>query len=230
MHHYQHPARSSNDSRHRVHGNPFVGSLEGSQAEKGIRRVSAPVPTGSIVTYHSEDWYAGYFTGASDLFGKVGQKLSADGLKLLNSEVTAVQGGILTEVEKYLGGPATLAVTLNVEVSGGLGYNSADDVVSIVDHEVYAVTGTLPSTSKATNLSLPGPGGTGPKVATQCGDGFIESLKGFFGLCDKPKQISKGFSFGSLGSSTVLYVGLAIFGFVAALALIGYSGALRRTV
>src|SRR6266850_5828910 len=105
--------------------------------------MSAPVPVGSIITYTSGDWYSGWFTGTNDLTNQVGTALIAQGLTIRKVNSASVNGAVGT-IDKYLGGPATLTISLDVEVTGGSGFGSVNDVASIVNHEVYQATGHLP--------------------------------------------------------------------------------------
>jgi len=118
-----------------------------------------------------------------------------------------------------------------VEVAGGMGYNSADDVASIVNHEAYQTTGYLPASYKVPDLSVPGASGAGPRVSMQCGAGIVETIRGWLGLCAQPAApVSSGFSLSSITGTGTMWIALVIFGFIGALALIGYSGALKRSV
>jgi hypothetical protein len=182
--------------------------------------MAAAVPKGSIITYTSSDWYSGWFSSVSDVIRAVGQKLIADGLTIRNVKDTSLS--TLGGIDKYLGGPAIFSVVLEVQVTGSSGYSKADDVALIVNHEVYQVTGKLPATWSVTDVTIPSAGVPGFL------DWFREKLTGTK-TTGEPSSKPKSNLFSGLGTTTVLYIGLAIFGFVAALALIGYSGALRRS-
>jgi hypothetical protein len=181
--------------------------------------MGASVPVGSVVTY-TGTWHVGYFTSVQDVINKVG-------LGLLNNDgitVKTASGGILGAVgaiDNYLGGPAEMTVTMDVQITGGSGFGSVDDVASIVNHEAYQATGTLPTVFSTPKVKLPG---------AVSASGFLDWLSSLFtgaSSTGQPSASNSGFSLAGLGSSGVLYISLAIFGFVAALALIGYSGALR---
>lgn len=185
--------------------------------------MTATVPTGSIITYSSGDWYSGWFSSAIDTINAVGQLLvSNDGMKIRKVNSVSVNG-IVSAVDKYLGGPAKFSVELEIEITGGLGFNSVDDVAAVVNHEAYQATGKLPAISSVPKVSIPGT----PSIT-----GFIDWVKSLFSgtqSTGQPSSTGSGFSLSSLTSSGTLYIGLAVFGFVAALALIGYSGALKRS-
>ncbi len=184
--------------------------------------MSAPIPTGSIITYQSDDWHTkSVFISPDDVLHSVETALIADGITARPGSAASV--GFGAEVA----GVASLSdikfsVTLLVQITGGLGYNSADDVASIINHEVYATTGYLPSSSSVPKVQLPG-------------NASVSGLWNWFGSLfsgsqstGQPSDPSTGFSLSNLTSSGTLYIALALFGFIGALALIGYSGALKH--
>jgi hypothetical protein len=183
--------------------------------------MGANIPTGTLVNYKGQ-WHAGGLTGPQDVINKVSSALAADGITVRNSDWS---GSALGDISGYIGAGQDFTATLQVQVTGGLGYNSADDVRSIIDHEVYTATSTLPASSSIPNFTLPG---------TTSVSGFTDWLKSLFTGSTSTGQggtdTSGGFSLSNITSSGTLYIAIAIFGFIGALALIGYSGALKRGV
>lgn len=146
-------------------------------------------------------------------------------------------------------GAAPVQGTIDVETAGGFDYPDADNetgeqnVSDAIATGVQIATGNT-ATGSLSNIVLPiGSHAGGPStVPTQvaqggtvkpaCGSGFSGTLGSFFGTCAKaaatPSTSSTDF-LSRLTSKGTMYIALAVFGFIAALALIGYSGALKRT-
>src|SRR5713226_7515642 len=98
--------------------------------------MGANIPTGTIVTYTSGDWHVGWFAGTSDITNAVGARLISDGITIRKINSVSVNG-IVGTFDKFLGGPADITISMDVQVTGGLGYDSEDDVAAIINHEVY---------------------------------------------------------------------------------------------
>lgn len=178
------------------------------------------MPTGSVINYQSDDWYAGWFTNTDDVISAVAQKLSQDGLTVRSSSSSI--NGAMGSVDKWLGGGASFTVTMKVEVTGGSGYSSTDDVASIINHEAWSVTQHLPGSWSVPSYSLPG---------TFSLTGISDWLGSLFSGVTKtgqPASSSGTDLLSSITSKGLLWIALMIIGFVGALALIGYSGALKH--
>lgn len=171
-------------------------------------------------------------------------ELSAMGFRVKSINVT--NNDFLGQVASL--GPVAIQGTIDVETSGGFDYpdaagetgeQNAGDAISTA---IQIATGN-PATGSVSNIVLPAGSATGgqsnvpTQVATTstvkpaCGSGF--SLGSILGTCAKaattPASNSSPSDFlSSLTSKGIMYIALAVFGFIAALALIGYSGALKR--
>lgn len=183
------------------------------------------IPDKSIVTWVGS-WIPGVGANPQESAGQVSTQLSQLGMKAVSITWTG---------DSFLNvGQDAIKFTIKVQTVGGTTYGSENDVQSIINHAVYEAVGQLPISSQITDVQL-SRGDTSANVTTQlpaCGTGFVESIKGFLGICSRPVQQvdSKPFSLSSITGSGVLWIALVVFGFVGAFALIGYSGALKRTL
>lgn len=185
------------------------------------------IPNGSQLTWKGA-WISGVGTNPQSSANQVSTELRNEGMHV----VSLTYAG-----DTFLNlGQDPVTYEVEVQTDDGTGHASERDVQAIIEHAIYQAVGVLPISGNITKIALAGTGGTGPQVTTPpppCQPGFLEMLRGWFGLCtaQAASQLSnadKGFSLSSITSGGLLYIGLAIFGFVAALALIGYSGALRN--
>jgi hypothetical protein len=115
-----------------------------------------------------------------------------------------------------LGITAPFSVTLELQIDNGLGFNSENDVVQIVRHWVYDVTGAFPETDSIPYKQLPDSGAipTGqpvpkPSVSSGCIAGTSNDTSGSF---------SFSCWFGNLTTK-----GLTSVGFIALLVLLGFG-------
>jgi hypothetical protein len=132
----------------RLHGYPF--SRRGGSALHGL---GAMVPDQSIVTYTGK-WTPTYFMGANDIITAVSAALAKDGLSVKNVSTDA--GFLDSTVLDMTIQPTPFNVTLQLQVANGQGYGNPADIASIVDHEVYVATGTMPAASSIPIVQAPG--------------------------------------------------------------------------
>lgn len=172
-------------------------------------------------------------------------ELSAMGFRVKAINVT--NSNILGQIANL--GPSPVQGVIDVETSGGFDYPDADNetgeqnVADAIATGVQIATGNS-VTGSLSNIVLPvgshagGPSSVPTQVAQAgtvkpaCGSGFSGTLGSFFGTCAKAAATQSPSStdfLSSLTSKGTMYIALAVFGFIAALALIGYSGALKRT-
>lgn len=188
------------------------------------------IPNGSIVTWNGS--WTNNFPVATEQ--DISSQLSQMGFTVKSVHISS--GLIAQVIGQYLEG--TFVVQTNggdFNDSTGVGDGQAQ-VQNMIAMAINLATGSFPLSSSITDVQVPPGSNTGKTtpgtdVATTCQGGIGGFLGSLFGSCKKaPTQSSSSSSsfLSSLTSSSVLYVGLAIFGFVAALALIGYSGALKR--
>jgi hypothetical protein len=169
------------------------------------------IPNGSVVTYVGT-WAHSAFVSANSVVAEVNQALTAMGLSVRSWQVDA---GVITT----LGGP--FGVTLQLQVENGLGFDKPDDVISIVRHAVYQVTGDFPSADSLPFVQVPGsgppqptgqpkPGGTAP---VGCVAGTAYDTAGSFSLsCWWENLTQKGLaSVGLLALVAVVGIGIFVF-------------------
>lgn len=167
------------------------------------------VPSGSIVTYVGQ-WSTTFSQSASDVIQAVVTGLNGAGLPVKQQSNTA------TFLQSGLEEP--FSVTLQMQVDG-LGYNSPDDVISIVRHQVYLATGKFPFSDSLPYVQAPGatvkatgqPGQTAPQ--TGCVAGSSSDLTGAFSFsCWFKNLTTTGFaSVGALALIVVLGIGVAFY-------------------
>jgi hypothetical protein len=118
-----------------------------------LHGLGAIVPDQSIVTY-TGTWTPTYFMGANDIITAVTSALAKDGLQVKNVSTTA--GFLDTTVVGMTIQPTPFNVTLQIQVANGQGYGQPSDIASIVDHEVYVATGSMPAASSIPVVQPPG--------------------------------------------------------------------------
>jgi hypothetical protein len=111
------------------------------------------VPDQSIVTY-TGTWTPTYFMGANDIITAVSAALAKDGLNVKHVDTTA--GFLDTTIVGMTIQPTPFNVTLQIQVANGQGYGDPNDIVSIVNHEVYVATGAMPVGSSMPIVQAPG--------------------------------------------------------------------------
>jgi len=118
-----------------------------------LHGLGAMVPDQSIVTY-TGTWTPTYFMGANDIITAVSAALVNDGLKV--TKVSTSAGFLDTTVVGMTIQPTPFDVTLQIQVQNGQGYGNPSDIASIVDHEVYVATGSMPARSSVPIVQPPG--------------------------------------------------------------------------
>jgi len=116
---------------------------------------TAGVPDGAILTYQGT-WTAGgaLSTSPQQIVSKVAAALVNDGVQVRSQNLSVGAG------TAFLGGQ--FSVTLQVQVATGLGgFASLNDVISVIAHEVYVVTGQMPSSGTIPVAQMPS-GAIGP--------------------------------------------------------------------
>ena len=109
------------------------------------------VPNQSVVNYQGK-WTPASFLGAQEVVSEVVQALSADGLTVRN--VTQDSGFL----QNTPGVPFSLNpfnVTLQIQVNNGMGFSDPNDIISIIRHEVYTVTGEMPLADSIPTVQMP---------------------------------------------------------------------------
>jgi hypothetical protein len=146
------------------------------------------VPAGSTIRYVAQwrvtpgTYLSGSFNPTPDgILSDVASRLENQGLHVRDSSIHAPD--ITAQVLAF--GFYPFQVTLSIQTSGE--FNDVQDVVAVVNHEVFEITGELPTSSSAPEVTPPGgrPRPTGqPKPSDQPKGGLFEwlgtSFKDFF--------------------------------------------------
>ncbi len=121
------------------------------------------IPDGSVVSY-TGTWSRGgigeFFESADGLVNEVSTRLTSAGLPVRNRTIDA---SIFNQ---------EFTVTLQLQVENGMGFSTPDDIISVIRHWVYIVTGRFPTADSLPYVQRPGggkeptgqpkPGGTAP--------------------------------------------------------------------
>jgi hypothetical protein len=118
-----------------------------------LHGLSGIVPDQSIVTY-TGTWTPTYFMGANDIITAVSAALAKDGLNVKHIDSTA--GFLDTTIVGMTIQPTPFNVTLQIQVANGQGYADPNNIISIVNHEVYVATGAMPIGSSMPIVQAPG--------------------------------------------------------------------------
>jgi hypothetical protein len=119
----------------------------------GLYGLGDGLPTGSFIKYQGQ-WQTTQTQSAGDILQAVTSALAADGLPVVQASSDA---GAKAMILGAFG--VSFNVTLVLQVAGP-GFAQPSDAGSIVNHEVYAVTGLMPLSSTVI-ASGTGPGGSG---------------------------------------------------------------------
>jgi hypothetical protein len=116
----------------------------------GLHGLGDIVPNGSLVTYTGQ-WIipnSAFTMSPSQLLAAVANAVNRDGLHVVNSsQDSGFLGVAMLE--------GAFNVTLQIQVSNGMGFGQPSDIASIVDHEVYA-SGATAQGSSVSVTSIPG--------------------------------------------------------------------------
>lgn len=160
------------------------------------------IPDGAILNY-SGTWPPGNLFGFSDYTGKVYADLTNAGI--------AVRGASSDSGTAQLLG-TKIHLSLQLQVQNGIGFDSPDDVISIIRHYVYQEAGAFPDsdsipTVQASVGSAPQatgqPGTSVSKTVHACGD----PSWGFF---DDPAQFITCLTQKGLSTLGLVLIGLMI--------------------
>jgi hypothetical protein len=130
------------------------------------------IPDGTIVTYVGT-WNSAYNTGggisqpgyAQAISDGVVAALNQDGqLKVLSSPHD-LSSGIVGAAKAIVGYGEPFTETLILQVTNGMGFGSVNDIISIVRHYVYTVSGQFPTSDAITGVHHPGDPSTPASLA-----------------------------------------------------------------
>lgn len=126
-----------------------------------LHGLGAIVPDQSVVNY-SGTWSGTWDMTPQDVIDAVTTALPADGLMVRS--VSSSAGMVAnTKVFDLAGGNQTFQVSMQLQVNNGQGYGDPNDIISIINHEVYVATGAMPVGGSIPTVQAPG---TAAPVAT----------------------------------------------------------------
>jgi hypothetical protein len=128
---------------------PFIRSAPLS----GLRGLGGIVPDQSIVIYQGR-WQtpAGGMGGPMPVVRAIESALANDGLTVHNESVNAPTAASLGFNN------IPFSITLTLQVTNGMGYGDPNDILSVINHEVYVATGAMPLAGSITSVQSPGGG------------------------------------------------------------------------
>jgi len=107
------------------------------------------VPDQAVITY-TGTWMETSTESMTQILQAVSAALGQDGFRVLKSQI--VNAGFVAKTGLWT---APFQVALQLLVNNGMGFSDPSDIASIVDHEVYAASGMMPSASQAVVTQLP---------------------------------------------------------------------------
>lgn len=116
-----------------------------------LRGLGMMVPDQAVVNYQGQ-WTAPFGMGSEDLINQVTANLQKDGLLVRGESNTA---SAMQKMGTPLFSPEPFGVTLQLQVNNGLGYGDPNDIISIIRHEVYLVSGVMPNGDSIPSVKLP---------------------------------------------------------------------------
>jgi hypothetical protein len=146
-----------------LHGMGDIGqtipfTARGGQALHGLGALGAMVPDGSIVIYQGK-WAPTSTVGAQDVVAAVTAQLQADGALAVRN--VAQDSSWAQNTPPFPLNVGTFNVTLTLQVKNGMGFGDPNDIISIVRHYVYQVTGQFPVADSIPSVQPPAaPDGT----------------------------------------------------------------------
>ena len=111
-------------------------------------QAAAGVPNGSTLLYRAQWLAPSGLTKPSDVLASVVAALNRDGLHVISSSSDASFWG--TQFAGH-----SFNVTIQLQVSNGVGFAKPNDVASIVDHEAYVANGAMPQGSSISVTNTP---------------------------------------------------------------------------
>jgi hypothetical protein len=109
------------------------------------------VPNGALITYSGTWETTVQDSDPQDILRQVVSGLP--GLKVLQQDIQVGAGGYIAAAFEI---GTQFSATLVLQVNNGMGFAQPQDAASIVDHQVYMVTGQMPLSSGASVSAMPG--------------------------------------------------------------------------
>jgi hypothetical protein len=124
-----------------MHG---VARRRGSMRSPNLSGLGAMVPDQSILNYVGTWTVPATFEDAASVMTAVVSALEQDGLEVRSSSTS---GSMFS---------AQFTANLQIQVNNGMGFSDPNDVISIVRHEVYVATGSMPVADSIPTVQTPG--------------------------------------------------------------------------
>ena len=167
------------------------------------------IPNGANVTY-TGTWHTTFTKTSANVIREVSAGLSKNSLPVRSYSSDATWSTDL--------GTGEFNVTLHLQVENGMGFSSPDDIISLIRHWVYQVTGDFP-TADSLPYAQQTPGGD----ETPTGQPPPPADKGAKGcIAGTSNDVSGSFSL-SCWFSNLTTKGLTSVGFIAMLVLLGFG-------
>lgn len=134
------------------------------------------VISGDILNY-SANITTGFTQAVYDVLSTVSQILSDEGIHVVNS---SSDNGIGSVLESALTLSSQIS-NIKFQVQVVSGYNSVNDVASVINNAIYQATGSLPSATSINDQTTPQAGTPQPPTtsATPSSGSFLSSLETF---------------------------------------------------
>jgi hypothetical protein len=172
------------------------------------------IPDQTTLTY-TGTWKSTFFKDANQVVNEVSTALANDQLPVRFSTTDA--GFFNSALE------SPFKVTLTIQVDNGLGFGSVNDIIALIRHEVYQVTGSFPTSDTLPYSQQPGQGTVatgqpappaGAGAPQGCLSGTSNDATGSFSLsCWFSNLTQKGLA--SVGFLTILAIaGIGLFLYV----------------
>lgn len=153
----------------------FLNQDPGASSAPSSSSQAAGVPTGTALSYQGTWETSLHNSDPQDILRRVASVLNGYGLQVLGRNASVGIGGTIAAA-------AFVATQFNVTISMrviGAGFDKPSDVVAIIDHQVYGITGQMPL---ASGINVSG-GISGGLPATNLATWFEQNIGTvFFGL------------------------------------------------
>jgi hypothetical protein len=150
---------------HRLRGSTREASVFSASGGTRLSGLGVIIPDQAIVNYQGQ-WTPGSFAGAQEVVNEVIQALASDGLSVRHM---TQDSGFLQNTPGVPFSLNPFNVTLQLQVSNGMGYGDPNDIISIIRHEVYTVTGTMPVSDSIPTVQMPASAGVSIGEVVQTG-------------------------------------------------------------
>jgi len=154
--------------------------------------LGAIVPDQSVVNYQGT-WQSDLITSSQNILLAVTAALANDGFEVRNSQIST------SGIAGYLGVEESYGVTLQLQVNNGMGFGDPNDIISIINHEVYVASGYMPLAGSIPTVQSPGAAGA---VAT--GQPSVAGAPAIPGSLDLTSWLEQNAMFIGIGAAALV--------------------------